>query len=60
MSGAATSRRIHETINEIPKRPQYPNLADRLVMPEATEEQRPHVNEAQQEAKQDISDDLSV
>lgn len=59
-SGVPTSRRIQETMSERPKRPQQASLADFLEIPEATDEQRPQVSDAQHDAKQDIGSLSSV
>lgn len=51
MKGAATSLRIHETINESAKRPQYAIRADRRPIPETTVRQASQAQPAQHDAR---------
>lgn len=55
MRGAATSRRIHETIRDRAKRPQYAILADLLLIPETTVRQASQAQAAQQDARQEAA-----
>lgn len=52
MSGAATSLRIHATIKERAKRPQYAIRADRRLIPDTTDWHALHAHDAQQDARQ--------
>lgn len=55
MRGAATSRRIHETMSERAKRPQYAIRADFRLIPETTVLQASHAHAAQHDARQEAA-----
>jgi hypothetical protein len=54
-SGPAKSRKIHETIRDKAKRPQYAIRAERREMPPATPLHASHAHDAQQDARHDAA-----
>lgn len=55
MRGAATSRRIQETMSDSAKRPQYAILADRLLILDTTVLHASHAHAAQHDARQEAA-----
>lgn len=53
--GAATSLRIHDTISESAKRPQYAIRAERRLIPDTTVRHASHAHAAQHDARQEAA-----